>query len=507
MAMKVDPGHNETEYLLKKLELRISNEYAKAEIEITDKLKDYMRRFQIKDDLKKKAMDNGLITQAEYKQWRIGQIMIGKRWGEMQETIAKDLTNTAKIAKSIAYDHMPEVYAINHNYGTFQVEQLSGIDTSYTLYDRQTAEHILGLKKDEQLYHKPGIKISRAIHEGKQMAWDKKQVQSVMMQCILQGESIGNMASRLARSVGDGDRKAAIRNARTMATGAQNAGRVDSYKRAESMGIELEQEWLATLDGRTRHEHRILDGQRVKVGEKFKVEGYEIAYPADPTAAPEMVYNCRCTLIPAIKGMDGDTMSIRQIDQDLQEKTYKEWKESHNIHSDPITKQDDIAARMAGMYNAEYARYANSSSNGAFILSSEEDPVREVMGSAFESHPSETQEIINEYQNIGVELLYRKDAMGYMPNATPGSPGIVIMDREASYSAWLHERQHVYDDRDSGWLGFRNLIDPENAARFEERAYNKEIDFVKEYGYNDIVNRLEILKENSIRRMLGNETD
>ena len=127
------------------------------------------------------------------------------------------------------------------------------------------------------------------------------------------------------------------------------------------MGIELQQEWLATIDGRTRHEHRLLDGQRVKVGEKFKVEGYELEYPADPNGEPEMVYNCRCTLIPALKGHEVDTsnISLRNTDHAL-EKEYQEWKKSRNIHSDPITKQDEIAARMRAVYGAEYARYTNA---------------------------------------------------------------------------------------------------------------------------------------------------
>ena len=50
---------------------------------------------------------------------------------------------------------------------------------------------------------------------------------------------------------------------------AQNAGRVNSYKRAQAMSVNLQQEWLATLDTHTRHSHRRLDGERVAVGEKF----------------------------------------------------------------------------------------------------------------------------------------------------------------------------------------------------------------------------------------------
>lgn len=359
MAKKKDEGHEETERVLSDLEKRITKEYSQAEKEISAKLDDYLRRYEKKDELKQKALQEGKITQQEYDQWKVGQIAVGKKWEEMRDTIAEDLTNTAEKAKSITNGYMPEVYAINHNYGTFQVEKLSKVDTSYTLYDRQSVERLFN--DDNVFYKKPGWKKQKEINEGKQLAWDKKQVQSVMIQSLLQGESIGNIATRLANAVGDSDRKACIRNARTMTTGVENAGRIDSYKRAENMGIKLQQEWLATLDGRTRHEHRMLDGQRVAVGDKFKIDGYEIAYPGDPAADAEMVYNCRCTLVPALDGFEIDykDTDLRHSDN-MEEETYEEWKESHDITSHPITKQDDIEKTMKALYGEEYANYAQT---------------------------------------------------------------------------------------------------------------------------------------------------
>lgn len=364
MAKRKDEGHEETDKVLSDLEKRITKEYSQAEKEISAKLDDYLRRFETKDKIKAQAVQDGKITQKEYEQWRVGQIAVGERWKEMRDTIADDLTTTAQKAKSITDGYMPEVYAINHNYGTFQVEKAAHVDTSYTLYDRQTVERLF--KGDSEIYHKHGIKVGQTIAEGKQKAWDKKQVESCMIQSLLQGESIGNIATRLAKTVGDSDRKACIRNARTMTTGVENAGRVDSYQRAEDMGIDLEQEWMATIDDRTRHEHRMLDGQRVKVGEKFQIDGYELAYPADPMGEPEMIYNCRCTLVPALKGFNADN-SMRQ--NRSVEEDYDKWKESHYSYSDPITKQDDIARNMQIYYNNEYRSYEGKDSK--YYLSSD----------------------------------------------------------------------------------------------------------------------------------------
>ena len=63
------------------------------------------------------------------------------------------------------------------------------------------------------------------------------------------------------------------------------------------MGIKVKKKWLAAHDNRVRDTHAELDGQEVDADEPFEVDGMQIMYPGDPSAPPEMVYNCRCTLI------------------------------------------------------------------------------------------------------------------------------------------------------------------------------------------------------------------
>lgn len=43
----------------------------------------------------------GEKTEAEYKAWRQGQIMIGKRWEEMRDTLAQDYHNVTATARSL----------------------------------------------------------------------------------------------------------------------------------------------------------------------------------------------------------------------------------------------------------------------------------------------------------------------------------------------------------------------------------------------------------------------
>jgi hypothetical protein len=83
------------------------------------------------------------------------------------------------------------------------------------------------------------------------------------------------------------------------------------------MGIKVKKEWVATLDGRTRHSHGMADGQRVEIDGKFKVGASELRYPGDPQGAAEEVYNCRCTMV---------TVEPSHITKGEEpRKTYDEW--------------------------------------------------------------------------------------------------------------------------------------------------------------------------------------
>ena len=285
-----DYGHNETEKLLRELENKIASEYRQAVKETQAKLDDYLRRYQIKDEAWRKMVANGTKTQAEYNQWRTGQIMVGNRWREMQQALAQDYHNANVIARSMINQYMPGVYALNHNYGTFEVEKGGRVDTSYTLYDRATVERLM--RDNPELLQPPGKNMLERFAAGKDIRWQEGQIQSVMLQGILQGESIPNISKRIAQTLGESNHKSTIRYARTAATNAQNAGRQDAYTRAEKLGVNMRKKWIATLDNRTRHEHRQLDGQIVDTDEPFKVDGYELMYPGDTSAPGYLVWNC-----------------------------------------------------------------------------------------------------------------------------------------------------------------------------------------------------------------------
>lgn len=349
-----DPANEATEALLKRLERKIDAEYQQAYIETRKKFLDYMRRFRIKDDIKRKAWEAGVITKDEYVNWRMAQIQAGLRWADMSRDLATDYHNANEIAKSWARDTQYTVFAENHNFSNYVIEQTAGVNLTYTLYSHDTVERLITETPKVIPALKPMSKKARDIAAGKDIAWNMQKVTSALTQGILQGESIPKVASRL-RSVAQMDHNASIRNARTMVTSAQNAGRVSAEKYAKSKGVDVVNVWAATLDMRTRHEHRILDGQRREVDEPFEVDGEKIMFPGDPEAPGYLVYNCRCTLIPQIKGFEYDIRKDPNLDlSQINGMSYEEWKNSKVEISNPITLPEIKAKSIKGSYINQY---------------------------------------------------------------------------------------------------------------------------------------------------------
>lgn len=324
----MDSGYVETEHLLNVLEYRINKHYSIAEKEIEEKIKKHYEKFAKKDAVKYQQMLKGEISKEDYNKWRTNQMMMGKRWENLKEEITTDLYNKNDVAYSMVYGFMPEVYATNHNFATYQIEQQAHIDTSYVLYDAEAVERLIADNPDLI-----PIKYQK-LNELRDKRWNKKNMQSVMIQGILQGESIPKIAKRFGKTMGEKNRKCCIRNARTMTTSARNGGRFDAYKRAQGLGIEQQLEWMATHDGRTRDTHRWLDREQRPIGEKFS---NGCRYPADPEGKPSEVYNCRCRIKSVVKGLTPRARST--YPETINGMSYEDWKKGHNAtHIKPKKK-------------------------------------------------------------------------------------------------------------------------------------------------------------------------
>lgn len=323
---KPDYAHKMTDAELSKLEQRIAKLYKEAADELTDTVKAYFEQFEKRDAAMKEKLDAGEITEQQYKQWRLAQIGRGKRFEALRDKVAERYTDANATAVAYVNDATPGIYSLNRNYAAYKIEQVSD-KADFTLWDEQTVKRLIVEQPDLMPYYPP----KRALQRGIDLKYGKQQITASVTSSILQGKSIPRMANDLQSRMQDMNRASAIRTARTAVTAAQNAGRLDTYRAAQDMGIKLKKRWLATLDNRTRHAHAMLDGQTVDVDKPFKVDGYEIMYPGDSSAPGYLVYNCRCTQIAEVDGEDTSSGGRRAIDPEtgesvlVEDMTYAEW--------------------------------------------------------------------------------------------------------------------------------------------------------------------------------------
>lgn len=320
----MDYAHKETDKEILKLADRMKKEYRKAYKECKEKFEKRMKDFNKLDKQKLKEVEKGILSHKDYIAWRKKSVLINKRYKDMVKSMAHDYLNANKNAVKIINGKLPDIYAMNHNYSTYMIERQARVNTSYTLYDRDTVSRLF---QDKAPYTKAGVKVTAFI------GWNSRKINSVITQGILQGKPIPDIEKDLQK-VADMNYKQAVRTARTLVTGAENSGRQDSYERAVDMGIDLQKMWVATLDERTRDSHVILDGEIVNVEETFS---NGLMGPGDQsTGDPAEYINCRCTTVSVIDGMRYDNADrFSRIDD------YDAWKQGARERMDRRRREEE----------------------------------------------------------------------------------------------------------------------------------------------------------------------
>lgn len=315
--MAADEAHEAADAEIEAFRREVAGIYAEAQKTASQTLTEYLELFREEDDAWRDRVARGETTEAQWKAWRRGKILTGRRYRVVLKQVAEGYTHANEAAMDALDGRLPGVYAENYNYGTFQAYSAARVDDAFALQDASTVQRLL---TDHDSYlPKP------TVNAPKDVAWNRRLLANQITQGVLLGESMPKIAKRVGKVTGS-NMATAMRTARTSVTAAENAGRVDSYRRAQSLGIELEQEWLATMDGRTRHTHRQLDGERVKVGGKFE---NGCRYPGDPEAPYAETANCRCTLIAAVEGVDySDGKRWSRLPDGM---TYENWKAGKDL--------------------------------------------------------------------------------------------------------------------------------------------------------------------------------
>lgn len=301
-----DQARKKTDKILSDMEKQLYKEYSRAADEITKKWYDYMQSHEktLKGDYEalmsaKKSGDKEEIRKAKekYEKTMKNITLNNDRYNAMlNETTAK-LSHINEVATNYVNDNMAKIYTLNYN--AFANEDITGY--TFTLVNENAVKNLA--TKDKLLLPKKKVDVP------KDKAWNKKNINSELIQGILQGESVSKISKRLVNVVNMNEHSS-IRNARTMVTSAENKGKLDSFKKAEDDGVVLTREWVATQDERTRAWHAALDGVAVKVDQPWVNEYGEIMYPGDPDADPCNVYNCRCTMRGRVQGFNWSRKKI-----------------------------------------------------------------------------------------------------------------------------------------------------------------------------------------------------
>ncbi len=325
----MDLSHKLTDDELIRLEQEISEVYKRSTDEIGEKWREHMDSVRTKaakayDKIQKSATDEEKAAAVEdYKRILRNATLQNKHYAEMIDETTTRLAHVNEIALDYANDRMPKVYTINYN-GSSEgfCEAVKGY--SFTMCDEGTIRYLIN---NDKLLLPP-----KKLDPIKDKAWNTKKLNGEVLQGIIQGESVRKIADRVER-VTEANRVSALRAARTMTTGAENKGRLDSYTNAERMGIRLKKRWMATLDDRTRHTHRVLDGQMRDKDKPFEIGGRSIMYPGDHNAAPDLVYNCRCTMVAEVEGTSSYPLKPEGKPawaDGMTDEEYSEWKNMRN---------------------------------------------------------------------------------------------------------------------------------------------------------------------------------
>lgn len=326
-----DPGTRAADQAVVEMERRFRAIYREAQKDIVDKLNDWLKKYKRMDAEKRKQVEAGKITKEQYQSWVNGQIFRQKQWQDKMTSIATSLLYANQQANDIVEGKKKAVFGENATYQAYKLEKDAGMDLSFSVYDEATVTRLI---KDQ-----PELLPRKVVNGVKDKAWNRKIIANCVTQGIIQGESISDIAQRIARDTCSTNMKAMTRYARTAIAGAENAGRMEMLHEAQDMGINVKKKWLATLDSRTRDAHQALDGQVQDVDKPFQSELGPIMFPGDPTAHPGNVWNCRCTMIyvypeympknaqrGAYKEYEDDNGEKRREYKTISDMTYKQWK-------------------------------------------------------------------------------------------------------------------------------------------------------------------------------------
>lgn len=288
----------ETERQLMTLENKIRREYSAKWRLIYKKSKKYLDKIEKQYDEKKKQLDDGRLSKDEFILWYKNLFDSDEKWQKTEEYIASLISDAEDSSVALINALSPRVFVKaweNNIYGNVGSERKWIEDL---LRDNNAKEILKSLP--DALYR------INVINKEKAIAWNKRMIDKAVLQANTRRIEPSKILDGIQHTL-QSSMAAAIRNAKTTISSANNSAKQELCNLAAKRGIFFEKEWVSVMDDKTRGSHILLDGTIIRYNEKFLTSnGNELRFPCDPAAPPSEVYNCRCAMKMRVANIDKD---------------------------------------------------------------------------------------------------------------------------------------------------------------------------------------------------------
>lgn len=279
-----------------------------------------------------------------------------------------------------------------------------------------------------------GIKLSKKIYT--HVTALKNRVRKEVSIGIASGEMYDQVAARIDRVANIGFNNA-YRIARTEGHRVSQASALEAMQAAKDSGADVVKQWDATLDGRTRKEHRKLDGQIAELDQPFRVSGRKAMHPSG-FGIPELDINCRCTMTQRAKwALDDDELDeLKQRAEYFKldkSDSFEDFKKNYLKAAEEITetvKKGGID-RSASIYQTLESKHVDKIEE---LVTKADQRVRDVW-SKFESKLT----LLNGKYNGGAHFSPRYEGVNLSVKNTFEDT------KTGSMTTWFHEFGHNMD--------------------------------------------------------------
>ena len=223
----MDNGQKATEKTFLKLLRGLRSIYGNAGRKILLQAMAYIKPYEKDGKRKHEQYTQGKLSESDYRYWIQCQVFRGEKWENNVKSMLITLLDSSKSALNLIRTGQLDVFSDNGNYIAREISRTAKIGISFELFDRATVERLM---KD-----KPQLLPKKVVNAEKQTLFDERHIRNAIAQGVILGDSIPDIAKRIATDSANIDLNTANRYARTAMTSAQNAGRIENMRRAEAM--------------------------------------------------------------------------------------------------------------------------------------------------------------------------------------------------------------------------------------------------------------------------------